>query len=65
MKAADLRGLSDAELQDKLVSEQKSLNKLRLTHTISELENLVQIRYKRRIVARINTEVKRRELVKA
>jgi len=65
MKAAELRGLSDTELNDKLVSEKQLLNKLRLTHTVSELENPVQMRYKRRLVARIITELKRRELVKA
>ncbi len=60
MKASETRELTTQELQDKLVEEKSNLSKLRLTHTVSQLENPLKLRDARKDVARIKTELRRR-----
>jgi large subunit ribosomal protein L29 len=62
MKAAEIKNLSKEELVDKLNAEKEALSQLQLAHAVSDLENPVQIRYKRKDVARILTEMRKREL---
>ncbi len=62
MKPAEIRNLSTAELNEKITFESESLTKLKLTQVVSELENPAQIRIKRRLVARLLTDLRRREL---
>jgi len=54
--------MSTEELVGKLTEERATLAKLNLAHAVSPLENPVQIREKKKTVARILTEVRRREL---
>ena len=51
------------ELQDKLADERSALHKLRFSHAVSPIENPMQLRFKRKEVARILTELRKRELV--
>ncbi len=62
MKAAEIRELSLDELKDKLSVAREELGKLKLTHAVAELENPLQLRAKRRTVARLETDLRRREL---
>lgn len=62
MKPAEIRNLSTTELNEKITFESESLTKLKLTQVVSELENPAQIRIKRRLVARLLTDLRRREL---
>ena len=57
-----LNSLSVEELQEMLVNTQSELNKLKMNHKTAELENPLEIRFVRRNVARINTEIKKRQL---
>lgn len=57
MKAQEIRELSLEDLKDRLAVESEALNNLKLTHAVSELENPMQIRSKRRLVARLKTEI--------
>lgn len=57
MKMQELRELSDSDLLDKLAEEQTGLSKLRFNHSVSSLESPMQIRNRRRNVARILTEI--------
>ena len=57
-----LNSLSTEELQEMLVNTKNELNKLKMSHKTAELENPLEIRFVRRNVARINTEIKKREL---
>ena len=57
-----LNSLSTEELQEMLVKTENELNKLKMSHKTAELENPLEIRFVRRNVARINTEIKKREL---
>ena len=55
MKQAEINKLSKEDLQDKLAELQKQNEELKMTHSISPLENPLQIRSSRRVIARIKT----------
>ena len=57
-----LNGLTLEELREMLNNTQVDLNKMRMSHRTAEIENPVEIRTVRRNVARILTEIKKREL---
>ena len=62
MKQAEITKLSTAELQEKLSETKRSYADLKMAHTISPLENPIQLRTVRRTVARLATELTKREL---
>ncbi|MEZ4807128.1 MAG: 50S ribosomal protein L29 [Flavobacteriales bacterium] len=61
-KGTELKDLTVVELQDKLQEVRSSLTKLRFSHTVSPIENPMQMRAERKEVARILTELRKREL---
>lgn len=61
-KGTELKDLTVQELQDKLQEERSGLTKLRFNHTVSPVESPVQLRNKRKEVARLLTELRQREL---
>ncbi|MCU0439770.1 MAG: 50S ribosomal protein L29 [Raineya sp.] len=64
MKAVDLKKLSLDELKAKLVQEQDALLKLKMAHAITPVENPMRIREARKVVARIQTVIREKELAK-
>ncbi|WP_296316921.1 50S ribosomal protein L29 [Winogradskyella sp. UBA3174] len=62
MKQSDIKQLSIAELQEKLSETKKSYIDLKMAHTISPLENPIQLRVARRTVARVATELTKRDV---
>lgn len=64
MKAQEVRELSDSELVEKIANEVLLLDQLILNHAVSPLDNPSQIRAKRRDIARLKTELRKRELNK-
>jgi large subunit ribosomal protein L29 len=62
MKQSEITQLSTAELQEKLGDTKKSYADLKLAHAISPLENPIQLRNVRRNVARLATELTKREV---
>ena len=62
MKQSDIKDLSAAELQGKLGELRKTYADLRTAHAISPIENPLQIRSVRRSIARVATELSKREL---
>lgn len=61
-KSVELRNASDADLQDQLNENTVSLEKMKFDHAVSGIENPLQLRAVRRDIARIKTEIRRREL---
>jgi large subunit ribosomal protein L29 len=61
MKQSEINKLSKEDLQDKLGEFQKQLEELKMTHTISPLENPLQLRSTRRVVARLKTALSNQE----
>ena len=64
MKIAEIKELKTEELVERLSSMKKALNQLEINHSISPLDNPAQIKQNRRTIARINTELRNRELNK-
>ena len=62
MKQSEIKDLSAAELQEKLSQTKKTYADLRTAHAISPIENPLQIRSVRRSIARVATELSKREL---
>ncbi len=62
MKNSDIRDLSVEDLQEKLEEFKKQFSDLKITHTVSPIENPLQLRKIRKTVARIATELTNREL---
>ena len=62
MKQSEIIKLSNEELSEKLGETKKSYSELKMTHAVSPLENPIQLRSLRRTVARIATEITKREI---
>jgi large subunit ribosomal protein L29 len=64
MKNSEIKALSLAELKDKISAETEGLRKLRFAHQVSSIENPMRIQATRKIIARLNTELRSKELQK-
>lgn len=64
MKIAEVRELSDKEIQERLEAERVALDQMVLNHSVSPLDNPTKIKEKRRLVARFLTVLRQRELNK-
>ena len=64
MKAKEITDLTTAEVAERLEIETEGYNKLRMNHAVSSLENPIQLKTKRREIARLKTEMRKRELSK-
>tara|TARA_B100001758_G_C18133214_1_gene464993 strand:+ start:430 stop:624 length:195 start_codon:yes stop_codon:yes gene_type:complete len=64
MKAQVLTDMPLNELNDLLVTEKERLIKMKMSHAVSPMENPMQIKFARRTVARIMTELSRRNTSK-
>jgi large subunit ribosomal protein L29 len=62
MKQNVIREMSTGELHERLEEERKQLRKLKMNHAVSPLENPMKIKDYRKTVARILTELRKREL---
>lgn len=62
MKQSEIKDLSAAELQEKLRQTKKTYNDLKMAHALSPIANPLQIRSVRKVVARLATELSKREL---
>jgi len=61
MKSSEIRELSKQELLEHLENEKTALVRMKLNHAISPLENPQVIKDSRRTVARLMTELHKRE----
>ena len=64
MKMKEVKELETKGLAEKLENAKAQLNQLKLNHSIAPLENPSQIKAARRDIARIETELRQRELNK-
>jgi large subunit ribosomal protein L29 len=65
MKNKVIQELSTPELIERLEEEQLQLQKMKLHHKVSELENPQKISAFRKTIARLKTEMRKRELEKS
>ncbi len=59
---SEIKELSSQELLERLDNEKAMLVKMRLNHAISPLDNPMKIGYTRKNIARLETELRKREL---
>ena len=62
MKNADIKALSVAELKEKITGEKEALRKLKFAHKISSVENPMRINQTRKLIARLSTELRAKEV---
>ncbi|MFZ1270428.1 MAG: 50S ribosomal protein L29 [Bacteroidales bacterium] len=64
MKSSEIRELSNQELLERIDNEKTALVRMRLNHAISPLDNPQKIRESRKTIARLMTEMRKREISK-
>jgi len=62
MKQSVIKELSTPELIERFEVEEKQLLKMKLNHAVSPLENPMKIKYYRKLIARLKTEIRKREI---
>jgi large subunit ribosomal protein L29 len=64
MKNSEIKALNADELKEKIGSEKEALRKIQFAHQISAVENPMKIKEARKMVARLKTELRAKELQK-
>ncbi|MDH5396589.1 MAG: 50S ribosomal protein L29 [Cyclobacteriaceae bacterium] len=64
MKNSEIRALNDAEIKQKIASEEETLKKLRFAHAVSPIENPMKIKGTKKLIARLKTALRAKELDK-
>ena len=65
MKQSVIQERATNELEERLDEEKARLEKMRVNHLVSPLENPKQITFARKTIARIHTELRNRQLNEA
>ena len=65
MKQIDIKDLSSDDLNEKLLEQKELLTKLKMSHAVSPLENPKQLGVIKKTIARVKTELRKRELENA
>lgn len=61
-KLVDFESYADLELKGELEKLEKAYQKLKFEHAVKGLEDPLELRTMRRNIARVNTEIRRRDL---
>lgn len=61
MENKDIAALSLSELRDRLKEEKSTLNKMKINHTVSPVENPMKIRESRKLITRLSTELTKKQ----
>jgi len=64
MKNAEIKAYNLDELKEKIGSESETLRKLKFAHQVSAIENPMKIRETKKLIARLKTELRAKELQK-
>ncbi len=62
MKASEIRELTSKEIVEKIQVEKENLVRLRLNNAISPLDNPMKIRNSKKVIARLKTILRQREI---
>ncbi|UXX81162.1 50S ribosomal protein L29 [Reichenbachiella carrageenanivorans] len=62
MNNSEIKGLSLDELKSKLTAEKESFAKLKFAHAITPIENPMRLREAKKLVARLNTEIRAKQI---
>lgn len=61
MKQEEINQLSDTDLVNVIADSTEKMAKMKLSHAVTPMENPMQIRGLRKTIARLNTELTKRE----
>ena len=62
MKNSEIIELTTAEIIEKISIVKEELVRMRLNHSVNPLENPMKLRFTRKDIARLNTELRKRQL---
>jgi len=63
MKQEEIIQFSLEDLKDKISETQEKFSKMKLSHAVATLENPIQLKYLRRDIAKLKTELTKREKI--
>jgi len=61
MKMSEVRELSTSELSERIEVEKNTLVRMRLNHAVSPLDNPMKLKFARKNIARMMTELNKRQ----
>jgi large subunit ribosomal protein L29 len=62
MKMLEIKELTTKEIEERVAAEKDTLVKLKLNHVVSAMDNPMKIKYTRKDIARLLTELRFRQL---
>ena len=62
MKQVEITQLSDVDLKSRIVLFEEKYSKMKLSHSVTPMENPLQIRSMRKSIARLQTELTKRNI---
>jgi large subunit ribosomal protein L29 len=62
MKTSEIKELTTAEITEKLENGKEEMVRMCLNHSVNPLDNPMKIRYTRRNIARLSTELRKRQI---
>ena len=61
MKMSEIKEISTKELEERIESEKNTLVRMRLNHAVSPLDNPMKLKFARKDIARMMTELTKRD----
>ncbi len=62
MKKEEIKEMTTADLKERLAEMEKDYRQMVINHSVSPLDNPAQITHDRRMIARVKTELRWREI---
>lgn len=62
MKNSEIKELTTKEIAERIDAEKEKLTRMRLNHAVSPLDNPITLKETRKNIARLKTEVRKRQL---
>ena len=62
MKQSHVNDLTTDEIREKVKEERSSYVKMKMAHSVSPLDNALKLKYSRRAIARMETELRKRSM---
>jgi large subunit ribosomal protein L29 len=62
MKISEIKELTTKEIAERIDTDKEKLTRMRLNHAVSPLENPLVLKDARKNIARLNTELRTRQL---
>jgi large subunit ribosomal protein L29 len=64
MKSKEIKALDAKELNEKIGVEKETLRKMKFAHQVSAIENPMKMKESRKLIARLKTELRAKEIQK-